>query len=47
MSEWTIICNGKCEECQYEWRNAQYNPDCFLSEMLDFIDKKNKNIKVY
>jgi len=42
-----IRCDEKCEGCYYEWRNAQYNPDCLLIEMLDFIDKKNKNITTY
>ena len=47
IHDWTIVCNNKCEECRFNWRNAQHNPDCFLNEMLDFIDKHNDNIMVY
>lgn len=39
MSEVEIRCNHKCEICIFEWRNAQYNPDCFLREFKDFIEK--------
>lgn len=46
-NNWTITCNGKCRECHYEWRDAAYNPSCLIEEILDFIDKKNKNIRVY
>jgi len=32
-----IDCDGiDCNECVFQWRNAQYNPDCFLNEILDF-----------
>ena len=40
--KWIIECDGNCEECSFEWRNAQYNPDCFFSEIIDFIVSKNK-----
>lgn len=46
MTNRIIKCNGECEGCIWEWRNAQYNPDCFLSELLDFIDRKSKKVKV-
>ena len=29
----------KCEDCPFEWRNAQYNSDCFLQEFRDFVMK--------
>jgi len=41
-----IKCDQECKTCFFDWRNAQYNPDCFLSELLYFIDKKCDNINV-
>lgn len=39
-----ITCDGKCKGCYFEWRNAQYNPDCFLGELIDHIADKSDNI---
>jgi len=41
MKEPKINCEGiECNECVFEWRNAQYNPDCFLREFIDFAVKR-------
>ena len=41
MKEPKINCEGiECNECVFEWRNAQFNPDCFLTEFFDFVVKK-------
>ena len=40
-----IECDGECESCFFDWRNAQYNPDCFLSETISHIVNKSEHVK--
>ena len=41
MKEPKIDCEGiECGECVFESRDAQFNPECFLKEFIDFVVKK-------
>ena len=43
-----INCKGvQCDNCPFQFKNAQYNNDCFLNEFIFFVEKlslKNEDL---
>lgn len=39
-----LKCTGECNDCFFNWRNAKYNPDCFLAEMISHIVDKSDHV---